>query len=426
MVFRSFGITKESEKRKITPFEINRYKVFCTITLLNAFCYFSTMDIYNNKNAVKIIFIFIATVIGLGTILYTDTFLKELRAEEVRRAKLFVEAMDIAQNATDDVNLSFVLKIIEGNSTIPIIVVNENGEVTAYRNLDPVKSKDADWIKKQVPLMAAENEPIEVTFAANRKNIIYYQESTLLTQLRLYPIMLLLVISVFIGIAYLAFSSSRRSEQNRVWTGMAKETAHQIGTPLSSLMGWIEILRSQNTDEMALVEMEKDVSRLVTITDRFSKIGSMPTMKDENIAEVTEHAFNYLATRASKKIKMTLNNNLGKTVIIRVNQQLLGWVIENLVRNAIDAIAGPGEVKIELSEHGKWIKLDVTDTGKGIAKAQHSIVFRPGFSTKTRGWGLGLSLAKRIVEEYHKGKIFVVQSELGKGTNFRILLPKSN
>ena len=382
------------------------------------------MDIYNNKNAIKIIFFLIAAVIGLGTLVYTDSFLKELRSEEMRRAKLFVEAMDIAQNSNDDVNLNFVLKIIEGNTTIPIIVVGEDGDVSTHRNLDPEKSKNKEWVKKQVKLMAEENEPIEVEFAENRKIKLYYKESTLLTQLRLYPILLLLVISVFIGIAYLAFSSSRRSEQNRVWTGMAKETAHQIGTPLSSLMGWIEILRTQNADEMALTEMEKDVSRLVTITDRFSKIGSMPAMKDENIAQVTEQSFNYLSSRASKKIKMTLTNNLSTSITMKVNKQLLGWVIENLVRNAIDSIDGAGEVKIEMTEQPKWIRIEVTDTGKGIAKAQQSAVFRPGFTTKSRGWGLGLSLAKRIIEEYHKGKIFVAQSELGKGSTFRILLPK--
>jgi len=383
------------------------------------------MDIYNNKNAIKLIFIFVASVIGIVTLVYTDGFLKELRNEEVRRAKLFVEAMDIAQNAENDVNLSFVLKIIEGNTTIPVIVVGEDGSVSAHRNLDPVKSKNDEWVEKQVPLMAEENEPIEVIFAKGRKIKLYYRESILLTQLRLYPIFLLLVIGVFIGIAYLAFSSSRRSEQNRVWTGMAKETAHQIGTPLSSIMGWIEILRTQNADEMALAEMEKDVNRLVTITDRFSKIGSMPTMKEENIGEITEQSFNYLSARASKKIKMTLTNHLRNSIQLKVNKQLLGWVIENLVRNAIDAIAGAGAVNLEINEQPKWVVIDVIDTGKGIAKAQQSVVFRPGYTTKSRGWGLGLSLAKRIVEEYHKGKIYVAQSEVGKGTNFRVMLPKS-
>jgi signal transduction histidine kinase len=206
---------------------------------------------------------------------------------------------------------------------------------------------------------------------------------------------------------------------------MAKETAHQIGTPLSSLMGWIEILRSQNADEMALTEMEKDVSRLQMITDRFSKIGSMPQMSDEFVNETVSKSFNYLQSRVSKKVKLTFNSNLTDEQRLQINPQLFSWVLENLVRNAVDALEGSGEVDLELTDQGKFIRLDVTDNGKGIAKAQQSAVFRPGFTTKARGWGLGLSLAKRIIEDYHKGKIFVAQSEVGKGTTFRVLLPKN-
>ena len=274
--------------------------------------------------------------------------------------------------------------------------------------------------------MAESNDPIEITYYGNRKVYIYFKESLLLTKLRIYPIILLAVIGIFIVIAYLLFSSSRRSEQNRVWTGMAKETAHQIGTPLSSIMGWIEILRTQNADEMALSEMEKDVSRLQTITDRFSKIGSMPQMREEPIYETVETSFNYLQSRVSKKIDTTLESTVSEDLKLLVNTQLLSWVIENLMRNAIDAIDGPGFVKLELTDQGKSIRLDVIDSGKGIPKAQQSAVFRPGFTTKKRGWGLGLSLAKRIVEEYHRGKITVAQSEIGKGTTFRVILPKTN
>ena len=230
----------------------------------------------------------------------------------------------------------------------------------------------------------------------------------------------------FVLIGYFMFSTFRKAEQNQVWAGMAKETAHQIGTPLSSIMGWIEILRTQNADEMALTEMEKDVSRLQMITDRFSKIGSIPQMTEESIYETVQTSFNYLESRVSKKIDTSLESSIDKDLKLLVNTQLLSWVIENLIRNAIDAIEGPGFVKLELTDQGKNIRLDVIDSGKGVPKAQQSAVFRPGFTTKKRGWGLGLSLAKRIVEDYHKGKITIAQSELGKGTIFRVMLPKTN
>jgi signal transduction histidine kinase len=383
------------------------------------------MDIYNNKNAIKLVLFLFALTIGVGTLVYTESFLKELRAEEIRKAKVYVEATHVAQSSTEEVSLSLVLNIIRGNNTIPVIVVNEDGKVDTHRNLDPIKSKDPEYIKKQIEEMAESNDPIEITYYGDRKVYIYFKESLLLTKLRIYPIILLAVIGIFIIIAYLLFSSSRKSEQNRVWTGMAKETAHQIGTPLSSLMGWIEILRSQNADEMALTEMEKDVSRLQMITDRFSKIGSMPQMSDEFVNETVSKSFNYLQSRVSKKVKLTFNSNLTDEQRLQINPQLFSWVLENLVRNAVDALEGSGEVDLELTDQGKFIRLDVTDNGKGIAKAQQSAVFRPGFTTKARGWGLGLSLAKRIIEDYHKGKIFVAQSEVGKGTTFRVLLPKN-
>lgn len=385
------------------------------------------MDIYNNKNAIKLVLFLFAATIGIGTLIYTESFLKELRAEEIKKAKIYVEATNLAQSTSNDETLNLVIKIIEGNNTIPVIVVNENGEVDTHRNLDPEKSKNPEYIKAQIAEMAESNEPIEFTYYGERKVYIYFKESLLLTKLRMYPIFLLAVIGIFIGIAYLLFSSSRRSEQNRVWTGMAKETAHQIGTPLSSLMGWIEILRTQNADEMALKEMEKDVDRLQMITDRFSKIGSIPQMSEENIYETVQSSFDYLKSRVSKKIDMTLSCDIPQDQKLLVNTQLLSWVIENLVRNAIDAIeAGEGFVKLELSDDGKYIRLDVSDSGKGISLAQLSAIFRPGFTTKKRGWGLGLSLAKRIIDDYHKGKITVAQSEVGKGTTFRVLLPKTN
>jgi len=382
------------------------------------------MDIYGNKNLLKLIFLFFALFIGIGTILYTESFLKDLRAEEIRRARLLVEAIDYAQNGPDSGELIFVMKMIEANNNIPIIVTNDEGKIVAHRNINLELSSDEGFLNKQIEKMALQNDPIIVEFGEGRKNIVYYKESILLTKLRFYPIVLLSVISLFIGIAYLAFSSSRRSEQNRVWNGMAKETAHQIGTPLSSLMGWIEILHSQDADKMALEEMEKDVARLETITDRFSKIGSVPQMKEESILMVAQSSVDYLQRRIPKKITLTFTHNIPEGITLSMNKQLFGWVLENLVRNAMDAIKGEGSISISIEEQPKWIVLDVKDTGKGIPIAQQKAVFRPGYTSKSRGWGLGLSLAKRIVGEYHKGKIFVAQSEIGSGSTFRILLPK--
>lgn len=381
------------------------------------------MDIYGNKNVLKLVFLVFALIIGITTLLYTESFIKDLRAEEARRAKLLVEAMDYVRTGPESGEYIFVVKIIQANNTIPVIVTNENGDIITSKNLNPELSDNEDYLRKQIAKMAAQNDPIEVVIAEGRKNYLYYRESTILTQLRYYPIVLLTVIALFIGIAYLAFSSSRRSEQNRVWNGMAKETAHQIGTPLSSLMGWIEILHGQAADKMALNEMEKDIHRLETITDRFSKIGSVPQMREESIAEVVQNSVDYLKSRISRKVSFTYTSNISMGITIEMNKQLFGWVLENLVRNAMDAIQGKGEISIVLEEQGKWIKIDVVDSGKGIPKAQQKAVFRPGYTSKTRGWGLGLSLAKRIVGEYHKGKIFVAQSEVGKGTIFRILLP---
>ena len=274
--------------------------------------------------------------------------------------------------------------------------------------------------------MRDEVEPIEIEFAG-RKQYIYYQNSTLLTKLRYYPIILLCVISVFIVIAYIAFSNARKSEQDRVWNGLAKETAHQIGTPLSSLMGWLELLRARNVDANMVDEMEKDIVRLNTITNRFSKIGSVPSLSDHNIEEVTGEAVAYLQARSPRKVNIVFNPSPEvKNLTVKLNKPLYEWVIENLIRNAMDALEGKGTIEIRVSEHPRSIRIEVEDNGKGIPANKQKTVFRPGYTTKSRGWGLGLSLAKRIIEEYHRGKIFVAHSEVGKGTIFRILLRKVN
>ncbi|GAB5557857.1 MAG: HAMP domain-containing sensor histidine kinase [Schleiferiaceae bacterium] len=382
------------------------------------------MDIYSNKNLWKLTLFITAVLIGVGTLWYTETFLKELRQEEEKNIKIWANAVQVATTATSGEDLSFATSYITNNNTIPVILTDEEGNIITSRNLKKGRENDADYLKTQMLAMAEENDPIEIVYDQDKKNYLYYKESILLTKLRVYPMVLLGVIGLFVGIAYLAFSASRRAEQNRVWTGMAKETAHQIGTPLSSLMGWIEILRTQNTDESMLVEMENDINRLTVITDRFSKIGSQPTLQSENLKDLVEQSVTYFEKRISKKIKLSFKVEEGGFYQVVMNPQLMGWVVENLIRNSVDAIEGPGEINLYLSQHGKNIRLDVEDSGKGIPYRQMQAVFRPGFTTKTRGWGLGLSLAKRIVENYHNGKIFVAKSEVGTGTTFRISLPR--
>ncbi len=383
------------------------------------------LELYNYKNSWKFVLLVVAVLIALGTLWYTESFLKELRKEEANRAQIWAEATKILVNAETDEQFLLALLVAEKNTTIPIIMIDQDSNIVLDRNIKlPKKNQDA-FLKELVQTMAKESEPIIVELPNNTKNYIFYRDSSILTQLRIYPIVLLGVIALFIMIAYMAFSNVRRSEQNRVWTGMAKETAHQIGTPLSSLMGWIALLREQNTDETALEEMEKDIDRLQTITDRFSKIGSQPQLQLENIAEATEKTTGYMKRRSSKRIEMSYKNLLAHPIILPLNIQLYGWVIENLVKNAIDAIEGKGQINVLLSENSSNVIIEVSDTGKGISPAQTKTIFRPGFTTKSRGWGLGLSLAKRIIEDYHKGKISVAKSEIGKGTTFRITLPKN-
>lgn len=389
--------------------------------------YFSAMrqpDFYRNKNAYKLVLFLFALLIGAGTLLYTETFLKKLRKSEERSVKIWAHAVKVFSTGPAEGDFTLYGMIMEGNNTIPIIMTDGEGNVIQHRNLDSTKARNPDYVKKLIPIMAEDNEPIEVEFAPGKKNIIYYQESILLKQLRIYPWVLLGVIGVFVGIAYITFSSARRTEQERVWSGMAKETAHQIGTPLSSMLGWIELLRSQGVDETALTEMGKDVARLETITSRFSKIGSIPELVPEDLVEAVRESLDYLRSRTSKKIDIRFDAP-DSELIVPLNHQLFSWVIENLFKNAIDAIEGGGEISIQIKEAGRNVRIEISDTGKGLTRNQFKAIFRPGYTTKQRGWGLGLSLAQRIVEDYHRGKIYVFRSEVGQGTTFRILIPIS-
>jgi signal transduction histidine kinase len=383
------------------------------------------IELYSYKNRWKFILLAVAVLIALGTLWYTETFLKELRAEEQKRAELWAEATKILATSDDETALLFALQVVEKNTTIPIIQIDSDTTIISTRNIKLPRHDASQYLERELALMMDANEPIVIDLGKGVYQYMFYRDSSTLTQLRIYPIVLLGVHGLFIGVAYMAFSNVRRSEQNRVWTGMAKETAHQIGTPLSSLMGWIEILRSQETDESILKEMEKDIERLLTITDRFSKIGSKPQLQHFNIGELTELSMAYMNKRTSNRIELIYTNKMNTDADVMINRQLYGWVIENLVRNAIDAIEGKGKIEVVVDDTANNVLVDVHDTGKGIATGRTKAIFRPGYTTKTRGWGLGLSLAKRIIEEYHNGKIGVLKSSPGKGTTFRIILPKA-
>jgi len=338
---------------------------------------------------------------------------------------LWAETMKELEEMPIDGYISPILsKIIEGNKTIPAILVDEKENVIAYINLNQERTKNENYLKKVLAEMKEEKHSIVINFSEKEQNIVYYKESVLLTKLFYYPYIQISVIAIFIIISYLAFSSSRKAEENQVWVGMSKETAHQLGTPISSLLAWIELLRLKEGDKKLVEEVEKDVKRLETITERFSKIGSRPELLPANIIEVLKNSIEYLKTRSSKKVEFIFEDSNVMEITVKLNIALFEWVIENICKNAIDAMGGVGIITCAIKENDNNVTIDISDTGKGISKKNFKTVFKPGYTTKKRGWGLGLSLAKRIIEIYHSGKIYVKQSESFKNTTFRIILKK--
>lgn len=339
-----------------------------------------------------------------------------------------MEILGIAQKqlANSDLNADITLpdKIIVANTTIPLILVDEKGNIESFQNLDSLKSLNSKYLEEQLLKMKEENAPIEISYNGKNKQYIYYRNSDLLNKLTYYPIALILILILFLSVIYLFYNSNKAAETNKLWTGMAKETAHQIGTPLSSLLGWIAILKMENVDDKYVEEIEKDVNRLNIIANRFSKIGSIPELKSDNIVTITKNAFDYLKSRSSKQISFSFTTS-DTEINTKINAELYGWVIENLIKNAIDAMQREGSLKIRIENTTKKVKIIVSDTGKGMPKKLFKQIFKPGFTTKKRGWGLGLSLSKRIVEDYHKGKIYVQKSEIDKGTTFEIILNKA-
>ena len=397
-------------------------------------------NIYQNKSNLRWIVLTAASLISIGSILYTNVLVGQLKERERSSIRLYAKTLEFAldESVTIAQDINFISEeIILRNNSMPMIIMDSAGAVYGYKNIKIDSSRSKKQIKeklrKMAVRMAVDYKPIRIapinpaTGEPYLVQFLYYQHSNLLTQLIYYPYVQLSVIAIFGIIAYMGFSYSRTAEQNRVWVGMAKETAHQLGTPISSLMAWVEYLKGdeQFANNEFLDELDKDIAKLQLITARFSSIGSVPVLKEEDIVAVAVRVADYLRSRISSKVLITVESMHDK-VIGNVNAPLFEWVIENICKNAVDAMSGVGHITIKIQEASDWrIFMDIVDTGKGIPVAKLKQVFNPGFTTKKRGWGLGLALAKRIIENYHRGKIFVHSSEPDKGTTFRIILNRN-
>lgn len=371
---------------------------------------------------VKIWLVVAAVLIAVASLLVSHLLVRDLQKEERAKMELWAQAMHKLQEADETTDLSLVINVIEGNNTIPVIVLDAAGHVNDYRNVD-IEGDDAEErIAQYGQKMRKAGDYIKIEYGDSTDyQLVCYDESTMLKRLTQWPYVQLGIVMIFVVVAIFALLSSKRAEQNKVWVGLSKETAHQLGTPISSLMAWVEILKENYPDDELIPELDKDVKRLQLIAERFSKIGSLPEPVDASMNEVLEHVIDYMDRRTSQKVQIT-HHFPNHDVRVKMNASLFEWVIENLCKNAVDAMEGAGRIDLWLFEEDERVAVEVIDTGKGIKKKDVKNVFTPGFTTKKRGWGLGLSLARRIVEEYHKGRIFVKESELGKGTTFRIEL----
>lgn len=385
------------------------------------------MDIYYKKRRWKQLLFLVAILIGIGSLLYTNKLVKQTSIEERIKVERWAEAIRIFvtyDNLGNDVS-TFLNDILTSNTTIPIILVDDNNEINTDGNINYTPKNRDKVLAKELAKMKSMHDPIVIPLGGNDKQYLYYKESSLQVKLKYYPIFQLTVIILFIVIAYIAFSSARKSEQNLVWIGMAKETAHQLGTPISSLIAWVELLKEENISPNIITELGKDTNRLEKITERFSKVGSHPELYPENLYKQLLNSISYLQTRISKKIEFKYNFDASSELYIPISASLFSWVIENIVRNSVDSIEDKkGFIEFDVQEKDQEVIIDITDNGKGISKSKFKTIFQPGFTTKKRGWGLGLSLSKRIIEIYHKGKIFIKGSEPKKATTFRIVLKK--
>lgn len=376
-------------------------------------------QLFNLRTGLTIIAIAIVT----GTIFYSNFLTKKIQIEEREKISQWVEANKFIASAPTNVDLTLASRIQQQNDDIPIIWTNENDSIIDSRNLDSIKLNSKDYLQKKLKEFKSAHPPITLIlskdpFVADK---YYYGDSKLLIQIKYFPLIQLLVVALFIGITFYAISTRNKSTQNQVWAGMAKETAHQLGTPISSLEGWVEMLKEHNANSPISFEMEKDVNRLKLISDRFGKIGSAPKLEENDIIEQVEKMVAYIKRRSTDKVNFTIDKPENR-VLANISGPLFDWVIENLLKNALDAINGKGSIHIKIKQQPGHAVIDITDSGKGISKQNIPKVFKPGFTTKKRGWGLGLSLAKRIIEQYHRGQLYVKYSEPGKGTTFRIVL----
>ena len=382
------------------------------------------VDIYSKKQRWKQILLMAAILIGMGSLWYTNRLVSQIEITERHKMELWAEAVRNVASADLESELAFSFSVIESNTHIPVILTDSEGWILGNKNLDSTRLDDSTYLYRQLDHAREENDSLVINLGTSEYQLLFYRDSIVLRKLIFFPYVQLGVIMLFILVSYIAFSISRKAEQNEVWTGLTKEAAHQLGTPISSLIGWMELLKESNLDPSMIVEMQKDTIRLEKITDRFSKIGSKPTLKDADLSAILSESLEYMKARGPKSIEYLLDLP-SKAIYHKLNVTLFEWVIENICKNATDAIKENGRVIVHAVETEENVIVDVEDTGKGIAKSRFRTVFKPGFTTKKRGWGLGLSLSKRIIESYHDGKIYVLSSDPNDSTIIRIIMKKS-
>jgi signal transduction histidine kinase len=391
---------------------------------------------YKSIKTFRYLFIFVAVIIAIISMWVSNVLVNELKEEERKKIELWAESVALmssealaedsyANAESSNANIfvkydKFLTKIIEGNTTIPVILTDDSDNVVWEKNILSQKENNPVFIKQKIQAFKKKHAPITIHLDENTIQYVYYDDPTVLKQLLLFPVIQLTVLFIFIAISFLALNSTQKAEQNKVWVGLSKETAHQLGTPISSLMAWTEYLKTKDMDIRLLDEMNKDVQRLKTIAERFSKIGSNPEPEQMDLKTAIQNAIEYMGKRISSKVSISFIQE--ESIFVLMNESLFGWIIENLIKNAVDAMDGKGNIEIHAYKKGGKVFLDISDTGKGIPKSKFNSVFQPGYTTKKRGWGLGLSLVKRIIESSQKGKIYVFKSELNKGTTFRIEL----
>lgn len=365
-----------------------------------------------------------AILTGMSSLIYTNNLVKRLKTGERKNIELWAEATRLISISDSTQNVDFLFSIIDNNNTVPVILTDESDAIISAKNFNPERINDPVYLERILLRIKEKNNPIVINLERGHYNLIYFKDSIILTMLMYYPYIQLGIILLFIMVSYLAFSTSRKADQNQVWVSMSKETAHQLGTPTSSLAGWIEILQQKHPEISIAQELAQDVERLEKVTERFSRIGSKPVLSVENIVTIVSRTIGYLKSRSSSKVRFISDYDIGMEILVPLNPALFEWVIENVAKNAIDAMEGAGEITVHITETEKNTIIDISDTGKGIPKTAFKKVFSAGFSTKQRGWGLGLSLARRIIEDYHNGKIFVRYSEPGRGSCIRIIMNK--